>query len=126
MNNNAAYGPLVSSLGVDVTVSPRETTVSSILRHTRRGKIRSVHSISDGKAEVIEVEVIEASMVAGKAIKDLDMPEEMIIGALLRKEKVLIPTADTIILPGDRMIIACLTKLAKKAERMFSMEYEYF
>lgn len=126
VNNNIAYGPLVASLGVDVTVSPRETTVSSILRHTRRGKIRSVHSICEGKVEVVEVEIIAASSVAGKAIKDLDMPEEMVIGALLRKEKVLIPSEETMLAPGDRLIIACLTKVAKKVEKMFSMEYEYF
>lgn len=126
VNNNIAYGPLVASLGVDVTVSPRETTVSSILRHTRRGKIRSVHSICDGTAEIIEVEAIEASSVTGKALRDLEMPEDVKIGALLRNEKVIIPSGDTVIVSGDRIIIISLTAMAKKVENMFSMKYEYF
>lgn len=126
VNNNAAYGPLVASLGVDVTVSPRETTVSSILRHTRRGKIRSVHSICDGKAEIIEAEAIEASPVVGKTIEDLDIPEEIMIGALLRQGKVIIPSLESVIHPGDRIIIICLTPMVKKIEKIFSMKFEYF
>ncbi len=126
VNNNVAYGPLVASLGVDVTVSPRETTVSSILRHTRRGKVRSVHAICDGKAEIMEVEVIEASSVAGKSLHDMDLPHGLKIGAIVRNNKVLIPSEDTVIRPGDRMIVLFLPKMAKKAEMMFSMKYEYF
>ena len=66
--------PLISPLGIDASVSPRELTVSSILQHVRRGRIRSVYSMRDGEAEVIEVEALETSPVVGRPLKDVRFP----------------------------------------------------
>src|SRR3546814_8816745 len=51
--NNPAYENLIGSLGVDVVVNSRSTTVSSILQHVRRGRIRGVYSLRAGSAEEI-------------------------------------------------------------------------
>ena len=48
--NSTAYAPLITTLGIDVAVSPRTITVSTILQHVRRGRIRAVHSLADGFA----------------------------------------------------------------------------
>ena len=57
--NSANYLNLVTTLGIDVVVSPREITASRILQQVRRGKIRAVNTIHDGAAEVIEAEIGE-------------------------------------------------------------------
>ena len=59
--NNSSYGPLMGSLGVDIAVSPRESTVSTILQRIRRGRILAVQSIRDGAAEIIEAEALGTS-----------------------------------------------------------------
>ena len=126
LNNNTAYGTLVASLGVDVIVNPKETTVSGILRHTRMGQICSVHSISDGKAEIMEAEAMDASPIIGKAIEDLDISDEITIAAIFRQGEVIIPNNNTIIHIGDRIILLCMAHLAKKVEKIFSVKFEYF
>jgi trk system potassium uptake protein len=126
LNNNTAYGQLVASLGVDVIVNPRETTVSSILRHTRMGQIRTVYSIANGKAEIMEAEVVDGSPIIGKNTQDLDIPDEVTVVAVWRQNEVIIPDNETVINVGDRIIILCMTEMAKKVEKIFSVSFEYF
>ena len=57
--SNSDYTPMLKSLGIDAYISPRATTISAILQHVRRGRIRGVHSIQNGRAEVLEAEALE-------------------------------------------------------------------
>lgn len=126
VNNNVAYNPLIAHLGLDVIINPRETTVSSILRHIRRGRIRAVHSICNGQAEIIEADAIEASPIVGKTLEDVRLPQGIYIGAILRQGNVIIPHESTIIEAEDRIIIVSLTPMVQKVERIFSVKFEYF
>jgi trk system potassium uptake protein TrkA len=72
--NNPVYRPLMSSLGIDIYIDPRATTVSTILQHVRRGRIRSLHSLPAMGAEVMEVEALQTSDAVGRPVRDLDLP----------------------------------------------------
>lgn len=124
--NATNFTPLVSSLGIDVIVSPRAITVSTILQHIRRGRIRAVHSLGDGFGEVIEAEALETSSAVGKALKDVGFPEGVIIGALVRGEAVIVPDPDTVIKPKDRVVLFATAADVRKVEKMFSAGLEFF
>tara|TARA_Y100000588_G_scaffold77065_1_gene80294 strand:- start:850 stop:2226 length:1377 start_codon:yes stop_codon:yes gene_type:complete len=124
--NRNTYGPLLSSLGIDAVVSPKSITASTILQHVRRGRIRSVHSICDGFAEVIEAEALETSSIVNKEIENLNLPSGVIIGAIVRQDQILIPTPDTVIKPLDRVILLSTIGQIKKVEKMFSVRLEFF
>jgi trk system potassium uptake protein len=124
--NKNTYGPLLTSLGIDALVSPRAITASTILQHVRRGRIRSVHSICDGFAELIDAEALETSSIVNIPIRDLNLPSGVIIGAVVRAGQVLIPRPDTIIKPLDRVIILSTVGQVKKVEKMFSVRLEFF
>ena len=124
--NDASYGPLMTSLGIDVVVNPRAITVSRILQHVRRGRIRGVYSLPDGVAEVLEAEAMETSTLIGTTIREANLPAGVIIGALVRGDEVIIPRGDTIIEPHDRVIIFTIADMVKKVEKMFSVRLEYF
>ncbi|MDB2415097.1 Trk system potassium transporter TrkA [Rickettsiales bacterium] len=126
VNNAASYSPLVSSLGIDVAVNPREITVSSILQHIRKGRILSVHSICKGKAEIVEAEAVESSPIIGKTIYNLALPYGIVVGAIVRKDEIIIPDEDTVIHIGDRIIILSQSSVAKKVEKIFSVKFEFF
>jgi trk system potassium uptake protein TrkA len=124
--NDASYGPLMTSLGIDVVVNPRAITVSRILQHVRRGRIRGVYSLPDGVAEVLEAEAMETSTLIGTTIREANLPAGVIIGALVRGDEVIIPRGDTVIEPHDRVIIFTIADMVKKVEKMFSVRLEYF
>ena len=124
--NNMTYGPLVRSLGIDAVVNPRAITVSQILQHIRRGRIRGVHSLRDGLAEIIEAETLETSPLSGKPLRAAKLPSGIIVGALVRGEEVIVPRADTVIQTGDRVIVFATRDMVKKVEKMFAVRLDFF
>ena len=124
--NKLSYGPLVGTLGIDTVVSPRSITVSSILQHVRRGRIRSVHAFSEGFGELIEAEALETSSLVGVPIRDAKLPAGVIIGALVRDQNVIIPRGDTVVRAGDLVIIFAATEAVKKIEKLFAVKLEFF
>ena len=124
--NNMSYAALVTSLGIDVVVSPRAITVSTILQHVRRGRIRRVYSIHEGRAEIIEGEALETSPLVGTPLRDIQLPAGIIVGALLRDDEVIIPRGETVIMAGDRVVILAVADMVKKVEQMFSVRPEFF
>jgi trk system potassium uptake protein TrkA len=124
--NKTTYGPLVGSLGIDTVVSPRAITVSTILQHVRRGRIRSVHSLSEGFGEVIEAEALETSTLVGVSIREAKLPDGVIVGALVRGDQVIIPRGDTVIRANDLVIIFAATAAVKKIEKLFAVKLEFF
>ena len=126
INKSTSYSPLMSSLGIDVIVSPRETTVSSILQHIRKGKVRAAHSICGGAAELIEVEAFHNSSVIGQSISGIGLPKGTIIGAISRKGKVIIPQQEDTIVEGDRILILSVLDDVSKVDAIFSERQDYF
>ena len=117
---------LMDPLRLDALINPRATTVSSILRHVRRGRIRAVYSIADGSAEVIEAQVLPTSPMAGRALRDADLPTGVILGAVLSGDKVISPHGALTLKEGDRVVLLALRGAVPQIERMFQVALEYF
>ena len=113
-------------LSIDAVVSPRSVTVSRVLQHVRRGRIRAVYSIQNGEAEAIEAEALETSPLVGKPLRELDLPEGIRIGAIYRGEEVIIPDGETRIAAHDRVIIFALADRVRQVEQMFRVSLEFF
>jgi trk system potassium uptake protein TrkA len=124
--NNPTFVPLVASFGVDVVVSPRAITVSTILQQVRRGRIRSVHSLREGFGELIEAEALETSSIVNKPIIESRLPDGVKFGAIVRGKQVIIPRGDTVPRPGDRVILLATAQSVKLVEKMFAVRLEYF
>lgn len=125
--NKPTYNPLIGTLGIDAVVSPRGITVSTILQHVRRGRIRSVHSLSDGFGEIIEADALETSRLVGTPLREARLPTGVIIGALIRDGEVVIPRGDTVVNINDRVILFAAAEVVKEVEkRLFSVRLEFF
>ena len=106
--NKPNYSLLQSSLKIDDLIDPRMTTVSSILKHVHKGTIENAYTILNGDYEVIEAEIIETSELINKELKNSDLPDEIRIGAVLRKNEIIIPRSNFIFQKDD--IVVLLTK----------------
>ena len=92
--NKQNYSLLQSSLKIDDLVDPRMITVSTILKHVHKGTIESVYSLLDGEYEFIEAEILETSELINRTLKESNLPKEVRIGAIVRKDKVVIPKSN--------------------------------
>jgi trk system potassium uptake protein TrkA len=124
--NSASYSQLVGSLGIDTVVSPRAITVSTILQHVRRGRIRSVYSLAEGIGEIIEAEAMETSGLVGRPLRDAPLPNGSVVGAVVRDEEVIIPRGDTVIRAGDLVVMFAAAEAVKKVEKLFAVKLEFF
>ncbi len=124
--NRSIYMDLVREIGLDVTVSPRLTTVASILRHVRRGRVLGVSAIGGGELEVLEAEALETTPITADRLRSLRLPRDTVIGAIVRGEEVIIPDGDTQVQPHDIVIIVTRREWAKAVERLFEVQLEFF
>ncbi len=124
--NDPTLIPLMVPLGIDAYINPRATTVSSILRHIRHGRVRAVYSIGDAEAEVIEAEVLSTSPMAGKRISEIDFPEGVLVGAVRKGREVLRPVGNTRIDDGDVIALFALAKDVPEVERLMQVSIDFF
>ena len=124
--NDLDYGPVSEAVGIDRFVDPRATTISTILQHIRRGRIKGVYSLSDGAAELVDAVALETSPLVNKPLRDAPLPEGVMIGAVYREGEVKMPTGDTVINAGDRIVLMTMRENVKDVEQMFRVSIEYF
>ena len=117
--NKSNYSLLQSSLNIDDLVDPRMTTVSRIMEHVHRGTIGTVYSLLDGEYEFIEAKILEKSELLNKKIKDSNLPENIRIGAVVRKEKVVIPRSDFSFEKDDLVVFLAKREQLKEVEDIF-------
>jgi trk system potassium uptake protein TrkA len=110
------YDRLVDRLGIDFAINPVNITAGHILKIIRGGKIVSVSVLLGGHAEVTEVAVDEHMPIIGKKLADLGLPKGIIIGAVVRNKEVLVPNGQTVIYPGNKIIVFCLTSELNKLD----------
>lgn len=124
--NTRSFASLAPSLGIDTVVSPNEITVSTILQHVRRGRIRSVYAILGNAGEIIEAEALDTSSLVKKPLGQARLPDGIVVGAVVRGDKVIMPRADTLIRPQDAVVLFATRAAVKSVERLFSVRLEYF
>ncbi|WP_405401568.1 Trk system potassium transporter TrkA [Paracoccus sp. Ld10] len=124
--NDPTLVPLMGALDIDAYINPRATTVSTILRHIRHGRVRDIYSIGDAEAEVMEAQVLSTSPMAGRAIRDIDFPEGALLGAVRKGDRVIKLAADTRIDEGDIVLIFALTKDVPEVERLLQVSIDFF
>ncbi len=123
--NRAAYVDLVQSDVIDIAISPQQATIGSLLAHIRRGDVVVVHSLRRGAAEAIEAVAHgdrHSSSVVGRSIDKLSLPPDTSIGAIVRKDEVLIAHHDTIIEAEDHVILLVADKKnVPQVEQLFQV-----
>ena len=121
-----SYLPLMSAIGIDTVVSPRLAAVRAILQYIRPGKILSVAPLKGEHAEAIEAEALETSDIVNKPLHKVKMPKGAIVGAIFRENDIIIPRGDSVIKPGDRLIIFALQQILPRLEKLLTVKLEYF
>jgi len=124
--NDPSMVPLLQTMGIDAYVNPRATTVSSILRHIRHGRVQGVYSIGDAEGEIIEAQVLSTSTIAGHYIRDIKFPEGVLLGAVKKGTKILKPSGSLRIEDGDQVVLFALSKDVSEVESLLQVTIDFF
>lgn len=116
--NKRNYEALTPALGIDAVVSPSAVTISTVLRHVRRGSIAALHTLREDFGEVVETELTEESRLLRRPLGKLGLPPGMRIGMVVRDKQVIIPTAETQLLVGDHIVALVTYSYLRLAEAL--------
>lgn len=120
------YFPLLPTIGIEKVVSPRLSAVSSILQDVRKGKVLSDISIFCEKGEFIEALAIEESGITGKPLKKISFPKGALLVCIIRDDQITIPTGDSVIHGGDKIILFTVKEAVKKLEKLLTVKLGFF
>jgi trk system potassium uptake protein TrkA len=112
--NNPKNEELFRRLGIDVTVSQTNVILSLIEQQIPERPFVHLLALRHADLAIVEAKVAEQSPVVHQPICQLPLPPESIITAILRRGEVIIPSGQTVIEPGDELII--VTKQQREAE----------
>lgn len=116
---NMEYIKLAEEMGVDNVINKKLLTAGRIFRHTLSGKARFVHYMTGTNAEVIEYTVVPGSAITKGPIKDIDFPENAIIGGVIRRNEAIIAVGDTVIEAYDRVAVFALPQSIREIDKFF-------
>ncbi len=126
---NPAYADLVGD-EIDISISPQQITIGSLLAHIRRGDISTAHPLRRGAAEAIEVIAhgdAYSSKVVGRRLDEIGLPESVTIGALVRKNEVLIAHSHVVVETDDHVILFLVDRSKIPAvEKLFAVGFGFF
>ena len=115
------YIDLMEQVGVDTALSSRMLSTSEVMAFVRQGGVVSVSFLEGNKAEAIEVIVQDKAPATGKPLKNAGLPKECLVCAYVRDTEAFIPNGDTVLLPGDRVILLLRTNFVQKVVPYFNL-----
>jgi trk system potassium uptake protein TrkA len=123
--NKFSYFPLMSTIGIEMLVSPRLSAIDSILQHIRRGKVLSARSIKGEAGEVMEALALTTSDIVSKPLKKITFPKGAMVAGIIREDRIIIPSGDSVVEPDDRIIIFATRDAVPGVEKILAVKLEY-
>ncbi|MEO2117183.1 MAG: NAD-binding protein [Methanocaldococcus sp.] len=113
------YKDVFERLGVDVVISPELIAANYIEKLIERPGILDLTIVGRGEAEILEFIIPEKSKIANKKIKELGRPKDYLIIAIYEDDELKIPSGDTELKAGDRVLVLVKKDAADIIRRMF-------
>ena len=117
---NIDYIKLADSMGIDTIINKKLITASRIFRFTMSSQISSIRCLTGTEAEVMEFNVKPGSRITEAELKEIQFPEDAIIGGVIRGKSSFIARGNTLIKPNDKVVVFALLSAIPKMEKYFN------
>jgi trk system potassium uptake protein TrkA len=105
------FGEVMSDLEMDTVVSAKAITAAYIIRYVRAmqnsygSKVQTLHRLYDGQVEALEFRITNNAKVIEKSLYELNLKKNLLICCISRKGKIITPSGQDMLMPGDGVII---------------------
>lgn len=126
--NREQLNEMIHNLELDSVVYPKFLTAQKILRYVRAtgnshgSNMRTLYRLYDDKVEALEFGITENCKITGLPLSEMKLKKGLLICAIIRNEKLLIPDGQTQILPGDSMIVVTTHLGLQSAQSILASE----
>lgn len=104
VNNPKNAWLFTPEMGVDVHLNQAEILAHLVAEEMSLGDMMTLLKLRRGEFSIIEEKVYPTSLAANKALKDLHLPDQTTISAIIRKHQILIPRGDVVLEPYDEVL----------------------
>ncbi|GAB4376291.1 MAG: Trk system potassium transporter TrkA [Acidobacteriota bacterium] len=116
--DSPTYVGLAEAAGIHASVSPRLASVGEILKFVRGLHVEEVQSLPFEKIEVSTVDVDDSSPLAGRPLRELGIPQGVLVAAVLDGDRVIVPDGETVIRPGSKAVLFSTAESAARLARL--------
>jgi trk system potassium uptake protein TrkA len=116
-----SYVHIIEKLGIDMAINPVNITASDVVKYIRGGRVVSVSLLLGGHAEVTEIIASKGLKILNVPIRKLNLPKGIIIGAIVHKNKIIIPDGNSVIQHDDRIVVFSLLTEVPALEMFFQL-----
>lgn len=109
--NEPHFAAMAGSFGLDDPIQPRFTTAQHVLQYVRgmensadSSGVETLRRIMDDALEVLEFRAAASSFCVGPSLQELPIREDVLLAAIIRNGKCLIPRGSDVIQPGDSVL----------------------
>ena len=114
------YITLAESIGIDTIINKKLITASNIFRFTMSTDVQAIKCLNGSEAEVLEFIVKPNSPATKSRIKDMDLPDDVIIGGIVRGNKAFIAVGNTEISAYDRVVVFAMPSAIARIGEYFN------
>jgi trk system potassium uptake protein TrkA len=114
------YTPIVEGLGIDSFINPRLLATDLILRLIRGARVSQIASLPECRSQVLEFVPAPGSPITTRLIRDLKFPKNAIVGAIDRRDEVILAGGDTQVNAGDSVVVFSKADAIAKLEKLFA------
>lgn len=115
-----SYKDLIEQMGIDMVLNPLDIVTSTILRYVQGAKRVISSLLIQGQAEIMEIIATSDMKLSNVALNELDLPDGVLIAAIHRGNRVIIPNGDTHIVEDDKVTIFCLLTDIAELEKLMT------
>jgi len=84
------------------------------------GRLVRLFQLEGGAVALVEVTLADDAPVAQQAVRDIDIPRDATIVAIVRDDHVIMPRGDTMLLPGDEVLALVTTEAEDQLRTMLT------
>lgn len=116
---NIDYIPMAEGLDIGSVLNKKTITASYIYQMLLDASVLNVRNLTNADAEIVEFMAEEGSRITRHKIRDLSLPIDANIGAIVRAGEGILVNGETQVIPGDQVVVFCKQHVLRQLERFF-------
>ena len=118
---NMDYIGLAIDIGIDTVINKKNIAADSIHKFTlgEQNEISSTRHLTQSEAQILEINVSKGMKICESNLKEIEFPEEAVIGGVVRDKEAFIASGKTQIQDGDKVLVFCMPTAMKEVKKLF-------
>jgi len=113
------YRRIIQKIGIDSVINPRSSMVDEIIRVIHHKDLLGINILEGGQGRMMEFIVSAKTRLVDKPLSKAKFPKQILLGAIVRGDELIVPRGNTKIRMGDRVVVFSTLSVLSEVKRLF-------